>query len=189
MKWPGWTRWKRALAAPFVLLAAVIVLLEDWLWDDLQRMAAALGRLIVFRQIEALIIQLPPYAALLVFALPSLLLAPVKLAALWLLAHGQPVLGFLTVAVAKVAGTALVARLYVLTEPRLLQIGWFATLRGRFLDFKARVYGVIRATAVYRLTHQWKTRIRTLWRNRRQGAWRRRWLAAVKLSRAWKKAE
>ena len=42
---------------------------------------------------EDAIRRLPPWAALLVFALPSLMLFPVRLLALWLIAHGQRVLG------------------------------------------------------------------------------------------------
>ena len=56
-------RLKRLLAAPFVLIAAIVVLFEEWLCDDLQRIAAAVGRLPLFRQIESLIAGLPPYAA------------------------------------------------------------------------------------------------------------------------------
>src|SRR5689334_16830173 len=115
---------KKILAAPFVFLAAIFVLLEDWLWDDLLRLMAALGRLPVLRQIETLIASLPPYPALAVFAVPSLLLIPVKLAAVWLLAHGQHVLGLGIVIGAKVVGTALAARIYSLTEKKLLLIGW-----------------------------------------------------------------
>lgn len=106
---------KKILAAPFVLLAAIFVLLEDWLWDDLLRLMAAIGRLPVFRQLEMLIASLPPYLSLAVFAIPSLLLIPVKLAAVWLIAHGQQMLGVLMVIGAKVVGTALVARIYSLT--------------------------------------------------------------------------
>ena len=53
---------KKILAAPFVIIAAIIVLLEDWLWDDLVRLTAIIGRLPVLRQIESIIINLPPYA-------------------------------------------------------------------------------------------------------------------------------
>ena len=60
-------RLKRLLAAPFVLIAAIVILFEEWLWDDLQRLAAAIGRLPLFRQIESLIAGLPPYAALAIF--------------------------------------------------------------------------------------------------------------------------
>src|SRR5436853_5134769 len=97
-------RLKRLLAAPFVVLAAIIILLEDWLWDDLARLAAAIGRLPVFHQIEILITKLPPYGALLLFGAPSLLLVPVKLLALYFISHGRPTLGLLTVITAKFAG-------------------------------------------------------------------------------------
>src|SRR5215813_1447877 len=119
---------KKIITAPFVFLAAIIILLEDWLWDDLARFAAAIGRLPIFRQIEALIIKLPPYAALILFGAPSLLLVPVKIIALYFISHGHSMMGLLTLIGAKVAGTALVARLFILTRPRLLQINWFARL-------------------------------------------------------------
>src|SRR5215510_12597822 len=92
---------KRLLAAPFVLIAAIIVLFEEWLWDDLQRIAAAIGHLPLLRQFESFIAGLPPYAALALFGAPSLLLIPVKLAALYLIAHGQPMFGLMTVIAAK----------------------------------------------------------------------------------------
>ncbi len=155
---------KKLLAAPFVFLAAVIILLEDWLWDDLARLAAAVGQLPVLRTIEAFI----------------------KLMALYFISHGQATLGLLTVLVAKVAGTALVARIFALTRPRLLRIKWFAWLYDRFVAFKAHVYGVIKSTAVYKAAHKQHLRIKALlrvWLTRRRGFWRRRWSAAVKLSR------
>ncbi len=179
-------RLKRLVAAPFVLLAAVIILLEDWLWDDLARLAAAIGRLPIFRQIEGLILRLPPYAALAFFAVPSSLLIPVKLIALYFVAHGHAVAGLLTVFAAKIAGTALVARLFTLTRPKLLRISWFAWIYARFIAFKARVYAAIKATKTYRVTHQMHLRVRLAlktWMANRKGFIRRRWNAALKLSR------
>src|SRR5215813_1974328 len=158
---------KRLIAAPFVILAALIILLEDWLWDDLARLAAAIGRLPVLHQIEQLIAKLPPYAALIFFAVPSALLVPVKLIALYFISHGHALLGFLTILGAKVAGTALVARIFTLTRPSLMRINWFAWVYDRFVAFKARVYGVIKSTAVYRMTHRQMERLRTafkLWK-------------------------
>src|SRR6266446_2072132 len=80
---------KKSLAAPFIILAAIVILLEDWLWQDLARLAAAIGRLPLLRSIEALIIRLPPYPALLFFATPALLLVPLKIVALYFIAHGH----------------------------------------------------------------------------------------------------
>ncbi len=160
-------RLKRLLAAPFVIIAAIVILFEEWLWDDLQRLAAAIGRLPLFRQIESFIAGLPPYAALAMFGAPSLLLIPVKLAALYFIAHGQPAIGLMAVIGAKVAGTALIARIYALTHPNLLRIGWFAFLHARFLAFKSMR---MRAAIAESLSKR-----RTLWRSR--------WEAALKLSR------
>lgn len=112
---------KRLLAAPFVFVAAIIILLEDWLRDDLQRLAAAIGRLPIFHQIESFIAGLPPYGALAMFATPSLLLVPVK-----------------------------------------------------------------KATSIYRAAHLRYTRMKEWLRNRGRSFLRRRWDAAIKLSRRWR---
>jgi hypothetical protein len=183
---------KRLLAAPFVFLAAIFILLEDWLWDDLARLAAAIGRLPVFHQIETLIVRLPPYAALAFFAAPSLLLVPVKLGALYFISHGRPTLGLIVVIAAKVAGTALVARIFNLTRPTLMRIKWFAWLYERFMAFKTRVYDSIKSTAIYKVAHEQNLRMRAAfkkWRAGRRGFWRRRWDAALKLSRRRKQGQ
>ena len=179
-------RLKRLLAAPFVLIAAIFVLFEEWLWDDLQRLAAAVGRLPLFRQIESLIAGLPPYAALAMFGAPSLLLIPVKLAALYFVANGQPALGVVTAVAAKIAGTALVARIYALTHPSLLRIGWFAFLHARLLAFKTRVHEAIKSTKFYKAARRLRLRLRAamaVYFSERRTLWRSRWEAALKLSR------
>src|SRR5215475_5142370 len=142
-------RLKRLLAAPFVLIAAIVILFEEWLWDDLQRLAVA--RLPLFRQIESFIAGLPPYAALAMFGAPSLLLIPVKLVALYSIAHGQPALGLAAVIGAKIVGTALIARIYALTHPNLMRILWFARLYERFMAFKTRIHEAIRSTVFYKM--------------------------------------
>jgi len=177
---------RRIVTAPFALVAAIVVLVEDWLWDDLQRLAAAIGRLPVLRRIEALIARLPPYAALLLFGAPSLLLVPLKILALYLISHGHATLGLVVVVAAKVAGTALVARIFAITKPKLLRIRWFAWLYERVAAFKARLYAAIKSTAVYRHVHALKERVRErfrAWLGRRRGFLRRRWDAVRRLAR------
>jgi hypothetical protein len=183
---------KRLLAAPFVLIAAIIVLFEEWLWDDLQRIAAAIGHLPLLRQFESLIAGLPPYFALALFGAPSVLLIPVKLAALYLLAHGQPTLGLIMVIAAKIIGTALVARIFVLTQPNLLRIGWFAWLYTRFLAFKTRIHEAIRSTSVYKAAHRLRLRMRAAlieFSRKRRTIWRSRWEASIRLSRRWRQSK
>jgi hypothetical protein len=177
---------KRILAAPFVFVAAIIIILEDWLWDDLARFAAFIGQLPILRSIESLIVALPPYLALLVFGVPSLLLIPVKLIAFYFIAHGQETLGFLTVLTAKFVGTALVARLFTLTRPKLMRIGWFAWLYERFISFKEQLYTRLRSTRIYKVAHEQKLRIKArmkIWMAGRRSSWRRRWYAARRFLR------
>ena len=178
---------RRIITAPLVFFAAVIILLEDWLWDDLQRLAAWFGRLPVFKQVEALILRLPPAAALGLFAVPSLVLIPVKLLALWFISSGHALWGVVTIVAAKIAGTALVARLFTLTKPKLLTFRWFAWLYERISAFRARVYETIRASAVYRASHDFATQLRVrfrAWRERSRGNWLRRFHAARRLFRS-----
>jgi hypothetical protein len=185
-------RLKRLIAAPFVLIAAIIILFEEWLWDDLQRIAAAVGRLPLFRQIESLIAGLPPYAALAMFVAPSLLLIPVKLVALYFIAHGKPALGLMTVIGAKIAGTALIARIYALTHPKLMRIVWFARLYERFVAFKTRIHEAIKSTAFYKAARRLRLRMRAAaaeFFSKRRSFWRSRWGAALKLSRRWRQSK
>jgi len=177
---------KKIIAAPFVFIALIVIFIEDWLWDDLARLAAAIGRLPVFHQIEAFIVWLPPYPSLLLFGLPSLLLFPVKFAALYFMAHGKPTLGFLTAASAKVVGTALVARIFNLTKPKLMQIGWFAFVYEKFIGFKTRIYDTIKSTAIYKAAHERFVRLREAlkaWKQTKKSLWRKRWEAALRLMR------
>jgi len=184
-------RLKRVAAAPLVFVAAVIILFEDWFWDDLARLGAAIGRLPLLLQIESLIAALPSYGALACFAVPSSLLIPVKLLALHLIASGRPLLGLLTVVTAKVGGTALVARIFVLTRPKLMRIGWFAWLHERLIAFKSRIHERIASTALYRAAHelisQMRGRLRT-WTGRSGRLQRRRLIAIFGLLRRRKNA-
>jgi hypothetical protein len=185
-------RFKRVVAAPLIFVAAVIILFEEWLWDDLSRLAAAIGRLPVLRGIEALIVRLPPYGALACFGAPALLLAPVKIAALYFISHGRATAGLATIIFAKVAGTALVARIFTLTRPKLMHIAWFAWCYERFMKFKARIHEAIHSTRIYRIVHARYLRFRTSVREllaRRKSGLRRRWVAALKLSRRRRQTE
>ena len=58
---------------------ALFILFEEWGWAPISRLMARIGNLPVFRQIEALIKRLPPYAALALFLVPTLMLLPIKL--------------------------------------------------------------------------------------------------------------
>ncbi len=142
----------------FVL--ALLILFEEWGWAPLARVMARLGRLPVFRQLERWIGRVPPPLALLLLLAPTLLLLPVKLLALWLIAAGRAGYGLLLILVAKLLGTAIVARLFQLTRPALLQMPWFARLYARWTIWKTGLLNWVHASAAWRWARACKWRVR-----------------------------
>jgi hypothetical protein len=137
--------------APLVYLAAIVLLVEEWCWDVGMRLARALARWPALAALEGRVRLLPPYGALCAFVLPGLLLLPVKVLALIAIAHGHALSGIATIVVAKVGGAAVVARLYVLTLPTLLAVGWFARCHRWFMAAKTRCLDYLRASHAYHL--------------------------------------
>ena len=167
---------RRLLLLPLRLLArlagwllALVIMFEEWGWVPLQAILARLGRWPVLRWLEAKVQTLPPWAALLVFALPTALLLPVKLLALWTIGHGHVALGMAVILLAKVLGTAVVARLFTLTRPALLQLAWFAWGYAHWLQLKARLLLSVRASWPWRAARVWRRGAQRRWQ-----AWRAR---------------
>lgn len=161
----------RRLRAPLVYLAALVLLFEQWLWEAGARVLQRLAAFWPLRALERAIARLPPYAALAVFALPAVLLLPVKLLALFAIAHGHVWSGVGVILAAKVGGAAAVARLYTLTRPALLALPWFARWHNAFLALKERWIARLRATRAWRRVSALAAAI---------GKARRHWWAALR---------
>ncbi len=146
------------------LVLALLILFEEWGWEPLRRAFALFARLPVIRQIEALLKRLPPRWAFVVLLLPSLLILPIKLAAVWLVAQGRVVLGVGVVIAAKVGGTALLAWLFQLIQPALMQLPWFARLHARWTAWKTELLAWVRSSAVWRSARALKAGVRRWWR-------------------------
>lgn len=149
---------------------ALILVFEEWGWESLQRLLAALGRWPGFRRLESWVQGLPHYGALAVFALPTVVLLPLKLVALWLIGQGHALWGAALIIAAKLVGTATVARLFTLTHPTLMQLPWFARLYARWTVWKNGLLAWVRASGVWRaarlLKAQFKRLLRSLSRSR-----------------------
>jgi hypothetical protein len=150
----------RILKGLFGWLLALLILFEEWGWEPLQRALAWIGRWPGLRWIEGRIRALPPYGALAMFLLPTLMLLPVKLLALWLIAQGKVLSGTLFILTAKLVGTAIVARLFALTQPALMQLAWLARLYARWIRWKEALLAQVRASWPWRLGRVMKHRIK-----------------------------
>jgi hypothetical protein len=156
------------------LVAALIVLFEEWGWRPLSAALAWLARFAPIARLEAWIASLRPYPSLFVFAAPTALLLPLKFAAMWLLAQGQVAAATGIFVSAKIASTALVARIFTLTQPALMRIVWFARAYNWFVPWKDAFFAMIRASWPWRYGRMVKTAVRL----RVKQAWTR-WQPAV----------
>jgi hypothetical protein len=156
--WAFWQVARPILRWTAQIVLALLLLLEEWGWQPLADLLGRLARWRPWARAETAIARLPPYAALVAFALPTLLLLPLKFLAVLLIARGQLVLAGLLFAAAKVGATALVARLFMLTRPALMQIGWFAWGYERFIPWKDALEEYVRSSYVWRVGRVWKER-------------------------------
>jgi hypothetical protein len=147
-----------------VALFAGVLLFEEWGWEPLAAVFGRLARLPLWGWLERKITQLAPMPALLVIAVPMLTLLPVKLLALFLFGKGQTALGLFLLLGAKLVGTALMARLFQLTQPALMQLGWFARWYPRWKNWKDGVLAEIRLSAPWRAGQRAKRVARAWWK-------------------------
>ena len=144
----------------FTLLAALWIFLEEWVWDAMQACMAWFGKRPGIRWCEARIADLPPYAALVAFLIPAAILVPFKLLAFWLIARGHGLLGLQVFIIAKIVGTAFLARIFALTRPALLTIGRFARFYAAFTAWRDRVYAYVKSLPAWRAAKAWIATLR-----------------------------
>jgi len=140
---------KRLLLTPLIWLAAIVFLIEEFIWDSTARFMARLGAIRIIHAIEKHIASLPPRWAVLAFLLPSCILIPAKFVGLHAIAQGHWLLGSLTFVVAKIAGMAFFSRIFNLTRPALLQINWFARLYEWVMLYRNRIHAYLDNWAAY----------------------------------------
>jgi hypothetical protein len=149
---------------------ALVLMFYEWGWQSLSAVFEWLAKRPIWGWLEAQIRRAPPWLALILFLLPSATLFPLKILALWLVAHGQKMAGVALIFAAKIVGTALIARLFVLTQPALMQIAWFARFFNWFKPWKDAWIAALRASWPWRYARVMNAQIR-----RQMRRWRTRW--------------
>ncbi len=157
----AWSIVRGPLITALQIVTALIILFEEWGWRPLSDLIARLAKFAPIAAAERLIARLPPYAALVALALPTGLLLPLKFVAVWLLANGYFATATLLFIGAKITSTAVIARLFILTKPSLMQIGWFARGYNWLMPWKDALFAQIRASWVWRYGRLVKARVKT----------------------------
>jgi hypothetical protein len=135
------------VAKPFLILLALVFLFEAWLWEHLRPIVAWVVDLVAWDRLKArlarLIDRLPPYAVLVVFVIPFILLLPLKFLELYLIVHRQWVATILVLVLAKLVGLGVTAFIFEVTRPKLLQMAWFRWLYELMLFWLAKAHELV----------------------------------------------
>lgn len=139
---------------------ALLLLVEEWLWDLLSACAHYLIALLRLEGVERWLIQTSPNMALCAFMVPVLLVTPINLAAIWFFIHGLLLQGLATEIFAKLLGTLLIARIFTLTKPQLLSFKFINLIYTTITGWLRWAHNKVVDTAVYRYGKQLKAEIK-----------------------------
>ncbi|GGF23194.1 hypothetical protein GCM10011611_31630 [Aliidongia dinghuensis] len=144
------------LLTPF---AAALFLLEDLLIRRLGRLLGRLAALPPVARAEAWAAGLPPYGALALFLVPSMLILPEKLLIILFLHRHHYWLALATLVGAKLFATAAIGRILSVCHPSLSQLAWFRRADQWVRTTRDRIHDAIRRTAIWRAGERLKRRV------------------------------
>jgi hypothetical protein len=144
------------LLTPF---AVAVFLIEDLL---IRRLGRLLGRLAAWAPIgraEAWAARLPPYGALALFLLPSLLILPEKLLVVLLIRDRHYWLAIGVLVGAKLFATAVVGRILTICHPTLSRLAWFRRADDWVRLTRNRIHAAIMSTQLWQASERLKQRV------------------------------
>jgi hypothetical protein len=146
---------------PFVVIFAAAYFLADAIFATISHpLARWLGEQQVLLRLRTWIRSLRPYPALALFAVPLILLEPVKPVAAYLTATGHFKAGLTVLVVGEVLKLVLVERLFHINRDKLLTIPAFAWAYGKY----RAVRDWFEATEGWQLVRRWNRRVRFAFR-------------------------
>ncbi len=135
---------RRAVRIVLIVLVAIWMLFEDWVWDSILAVMEKITQLRAIQSFEAFIKRQNQYFLLFLFLFPFLIMIPTKLFGLYLIANGKLLRGVSIFVIAKVTITALVTRLFIISKDKLLLIKSFATFYYWLTSKKEWLYSEVR---------------------------------------------
>lgn len=149
----------------FLSVLALFLLFEEWLWEILTALGRRLAVWLHLQKFEAWLAQTTPPVAAIAFLIPIIIVTPINLIAFWMIAQGIIVRGIVLEIFAKILGTVLIARVFALTKPQLMTIGWFNRLYTLIMGWLNWAHERIRATAMYQNAKRFKAMLKETVRN------------------------
>ena len=150
----------------FLLAAKAVVVLYvvlDGIVTPLVRpLLLWVARLRFVIRLQDIVAALPPYAILVLLAIPFAVAEPAKIYALYLMTEGQFAAGLGTIAMAYFVSLVVVERIYHAGRAKLKTIPWFAKLMAWLTGIRDRLLAWARTTWVWAISVKLKRDARAL---------------------------
>ena len=136
-RWQRPGRIAKAFKPIVVVFAALYFLIDAIFFSLIRPLGTWLSKLPIFRRIGSWIRSLGPYPTLALFAVPLIVLEPVKPVGLYLIASGNVIDGTVLIGVGEIAKITIVERIFHAGRDKLMTIPAFAWSYERVMSLRA----------------------------------------------------
>ncbi|MGH6841592.1 MAG: hypothetical protein ACREDV_05790 [Methylocella sp.] len=140
---------RRLLLLPAKAIVVVYLVLDGIVTPVVRPLLLWVARLRLVLRLQDLVASLPPYAILVLLAIPFAIAEPAKIYALYLMTEGQFSAGVVTISMAYVVSLLVVERIYYAGRTKLKTIPWFARLIDWLTGIRDRFLAWARATRIW----------------------------------------
>jgi hypothetical protein len=144
-------RVNRILKAVVFVLAAIYFLMDAIFLSFAKSVANWIAEHWIFESLRVWIVSLPPYPTLALFALPLVILEPVKPMAAYLVGTGHVATGLICLIVAEILKLVLVERLFSVSRNKLMSIPAFAWAYSKYIAAR----NCVTSMKVWQIVRRW----------------------------------
>lgn len=140
---------RRLLLLPAKAVVVLYLVLDGIVTPVVRPLLRWVARLRVVIRLQDIVAALPPYAILVLLAIPFAFAEPAKFYALYLMTEGQFATGVVTISMAYLVSLVVVERIYHAGRAKLKTIPWFARLMDWLTGIRDRLLAWARATRIW----------------------------------------
>lgn len=130
-------------------LLAMLLLLEEWLWNHLTLFSHQLSVWLHLKRFENWLRASSAKVCLAAFAFPVILILPAKVMVLVLFANGHIILAITLLILSKLLATLIMTRMFAVSREKLMSIVWFASLYRHISEWLEWAHTRIQQTDAY----------------------------------------
>ena len=153
---------RRLLLLPAKAVVVLYVVLDGIVTPVVRPLLRWVAKLRFVIRLQDIVAALPPYAILVLLAIPFAFAEPAKIYALYLMTKGQVATGLVTISMAYLVSLVVVERIYHAGRAKLKTIPWFAILMDWLTGIRDHLLAWARATRVWAFSVKLKRNARAL---------------------------